>query len=42
MIVGVIQGAPAQTAVGKEVPVDAAVVAIFDSLKVGGKPVYQK
>ena len=42
MIVGVIQGAPAQTAAGKEVPTDAAIVAIFDALRIDGKQVYEK
>ena len=42
-VVGVIQGTPAQDTLGLEgVPVDAVVVAIFDSLSMGGKEVYKK
>lgn len=42
-IVGVIQGTPAQKALGsEEIPVDALVVAIFDSLTVKGKELYKK
>jgi ethanolamine utilization protein EutN len=42
MMVGVIQGAPSQTAAGKDVPTDAAIVAIFDALRMDGKQVYEK
>jgi microcompartment protein CcmK/EutM len=43
MLVGVVQGAPAQKALGDtELPVDAVIVAIFDALEMEGKPVYQK
>ena len=42
MMVGVIQGAPAQTALGESVPTDAAIVAIFDSVSMNGKPIYEK
>ena len=42
-IVGVIEGTPAQRAVGKEdIPIDAVIVAIFDSLTVKGKEIYKK
>jgi len=42
-IVGVIQGTPAQRAIGREeIPVDAVVVAIFDSLTVKGKDIHKK
>ena len=42
-IVGVIQGAPAQKAFGLEdIPIDAAVIAIFDSLSIEGKDIYKK
>lgn len=42
-IVGVIQGAPAQRAFNMEgIPVDAVVVAIFDSLNIEGKQTYKK
>ncbi len=42
-IVGVIQGTPAQKALGPEgLPVDALIVAIFDSLSVEGKDLYTK
>jgi microcompartment protein CcmK/EutM len=40
MLVGVVQGAPAQRALGDtDIPVDAVIVAIFDTLKIEGKPV---
>jgi microcompartment protein CcmK/EutM len=42
-IVGVIGGTPAQKAVGREdLPIDAVVVAIFDSLTIKGKEIYKK
>lgn len=42
-IVGVIQGAPAQKAFELEgIPVDAAVIAIFDYLSIEGKDTYKK
>jgi ethanolamine utilization protein EutN len=42
-IVGVIEGTPAQKAVSREdLPIDAVVVAIFDSLTIKGKEVYKK
>lgn len=42
-IVGVIVGTPAQRAMGKEdLPVDAVIVAIFDSLTVKGKEIHKK
>ena len=42
-IVGVIQGAPAQKAFnGEEPPIDAVIVAIFDSLSIEGKQIYKK
>jgi microcompartment protein CcmK/EutM len=42
-IVGVVEGTPAQKAIGKEdVPVDAVIVAIFDSLTLKGKEIYKK
>lgn len=42
-VVGVIQGAPAQSALEvKGVPIDAVVVSIFDSLNVEGKEIYRK
>lgn len=42
-VVGVIQGAPAQKVFELEgIPVDAAVVAIFDSLSIEGKEIYKK
>lgn len=42
-IVGVIQGAPAQKALDTEgIPIDAVIVAIFDSLSMGGKELYRK
>ncbi len=42
-IVGVVQGTPAGQAFKKEgMPVDAAVVAIFDSLVMKGKEIYKK
>lgn len=42
-VVGVIQGTPAQDALGLQgVPVDAVVVAIFDSLSMEGKEIYKK
>jgi ethanolamine utilization protein EutN len=42
MLVGVVQGAPAQAALGDvTVPVDAVIVAIFDSLETTGKKVYE-
>jgi len=42
-IVGVVEGTPAQKAVGKEdAPVDAVIVAIFDSLTLKGKEIYKK
>ena len=42
-VVGVIQGSPAQQVLGVEgAPIDAVVVAIFDSLSVAGKEVYKK
>ena len=42
-VVGVIQGAPAQSALeAKDVPIDAVIVSIFDSLSLEGKEVYKK
>ena len=42
-IVGVIEGAPAQKAFDAEgLPIDAAIVAIFDSLSIEGRDVYKK
>jgi len=42
-IVGVIQGAPAQKAFNIEgIPIDAVVVAIFDSLSIEGEQLYKK
>ncbi len=42
-MVGVVQGSPAQKAFDKEgMPVDAVVVAIFDTLVVEGKEIYKK
>jgi microcompartment protein CcmK/EutM len=42
-IVGVIEGAPAQKAFdGDGLPIDAAIVAIFDSLSIEGRDVYKK
>jgi microcompartment protein CcmK/EutM len=42
-IVGVIEGTPAQRVIGKEeIPIDAVIVAIFDSLMVKGKEIYKK
>ena len=42
-IVGVIQGTPAQKAFnGEELPIDAVIVAIFDSLSIEGKQIYKK
>ena len=42
-IVGVIEGTPAQKAVGREdLPIDAVVVAIFDALTIKGKEIYKK
>jgi microcompartment protein CcmK/EutM len=42
-VVGVIQGAPAQSALeSKDVPIDAVIVSIFDSLSIEGKEVYKK
>ena len=42
-VVGVIQGAPAQKAFKQEgIPIDAAVVAIFDTLSIEGKDIYKK
>ena len=42
-IVGVVQGSSARRAFETEgIPVDAAVVAIFDSLVIEGKEVYRK
>lgn len=42
-IVGVIEGAPAQRAFEEEgIPIDAAVVAIFDALTIQGEDVYKK
>lgn len=42
-IVGVVQGAPAQKALPIEgVPIDAAIVSIFDSLTLEGKEIHRK
>ena len=42
-IVGVIQGTPAQKAFEQEdIPVDAAIVAIFDTLSIKRKDLYKK
>ena len=42
-LVGVIEGTPAQQVIGKEdIPMDAVIVAIFDSLTVKGKEIYKK
>jgi ethanolamine utilization protein EutN len=42
-IVGVIERTPAQQVIGKEdIPIDAVIVAIFDSLTVKGKEIYKK
>lgn len=42
-VVGVVQGAPAQRAFEpEEIPIDAAVIAIFDSLSIEGKEIYKK
>jgi len=42
-IVGVVEGAPAQKALDPEgIPIDAVVVAIFDSLNIEGKQIYKK
>ena len=42
MMVGVVQGAPAQAALGDDkVPIDAVIVAIFDSLETQDKKVYE-
>jgi microcompartment protein CcmK/EutM len=42
-MVGVVQGSSAQKAFDKEgMPVDAAAVAIFDSVVVKGKEIYKK
>lgn len=42
-VVGIIQGAPAQKTFEQEgIPIDAAVVAIFDSLSIEGKEIYKK
>ena len=42
-VVGVIQGAPAQSALDAEgIPIDAVIVSIFDSLSIEGKEVYKK
>jgi ethanolamine utilization protein EutN len=42
-IVGVVQGTPAQRAIGREeIPMDAVIVAIFDSLTIKGKEIYKK
>lgn len=42
MMVGVVQGAPAQAALGEDtIPIDAVIVAIFDSLKTKDKKVYE-
>ena len=42
-VVGVIQGAPAQSALDvKEIPIDAVIISIFDSLSIEGKEVYKK
>jgi carbon dioxide concentrating mechanism protein CcmL len=42
-IVGVIQGTPAQKAFdGEGLPIDAVIVAIFDSLNIEGKQIYKK
>lgn len=42
-VVGVIQGAPAQSALEAEgVPIDAVIVSIFDSLSIEGKELYKK
>jgi microcompartment protein CcmK/EutM len=42
-IVGVVQGTPAQKAIGREeAPIDAVIVAIFDALMVNGKEIYKK
>ena len=41
MMVGVVQGAPAPTALGDEaIPIDAVIVAIFDSLNTKDKKEY--
>jgi microcompartment protein CcmK/EutM len=43
MLVGVIQGAPAQRSLDEtDAPVDAVIVAIFDAIRMDGEPVYQK
>jgi microcompartment protein CcmK/EutM len=42
MLVGVIQGMPAQAALNdKDIPIDAVIVAIFDSIKTQGKKAYE-
>jgi microcompartment protein CcmK/EutM len=42
-IVGVVEGTPAQKAIGREeMPIDAVIIAIFDSLMVKGKEIYKK
>jgi ethanolamine utilization protein EutN len=42
-VVGVIQGAPAQKAFQSEgIPIDAAVIAIFDTLRIEGRDIYKK
>ncbi len=43
MLVGVIQGAPALKALGDEdMPIDAVIVTIFDSLTLEGRNIHQE